>query len=527
MPNKIKCHKEGKQKDLGARNRSKAKADGVSLTEHVIDETLVHVIPSIVSEAQNLELTAIPSREEIKAAVWSLNPSSAPGPDGFTGKRPLSEHLSIPYDGGRITLHEVMNDVQHPIRSLLPSGILQGAALKEMEDRCSARFESKRFSARVVINNIKFMVANSLAKMQFKDEPSSYELQVLNQFGFSPQVSPKCLKLVRWIPPIMGLCLNVDGASKGNPGVCGGGGCIRDVHGSIRVTFAHFYEDGNNMIAEIRAMCDGLKMVDFLGLHLSIVNTDSSALANSFKEGRCPSWRVYRWWWEANARINRSAYTITHVYREANQVADALANYGCLSRENNLFAFSISRQPPRLVPLPATRNDELHHKLILRPPATLTDLTTLALCHVECEEVFSACHDVPEWKGEEEKKHPSNQPSRSERRKSHNGNMRESPKRYERYTTLETHVYEIYWEIQGKNFLPQLKPMKSNPNSGIRRGTTNSIRITTTTPVMANNIRTRSRCSFGRVIWASMWFEGRMLVVILPRRSIIDCATSR
>ncbi|MQM01261.1 hypothetical protein Taro_034013 [Colocasia esculenta] len=150
-------------------------------------------------------------------------------------------------------------------------------------------------------------------------------------FGFSPQLSPKRLKLVRWIPPITGLCLNVDGASKGNPGLCGGGRrCIRDEHGSVRVAFAHFYNDGTSMIAETRALCDGLRLADFLGLHLSIVYTDSSVLANSFKEGRCPSWRAYRWWWEANARIQRSACTITHVYWEANQVADGLANYGCL-----------------------------------------------------------------------------------------------------------------------------------------------------------------------------------------------------
>ncbi|MQM09839.1 hypothetical protein Taro_042716, partial [Colocasia esculenta] len=139
-----------------------------------------------------------------------------------------------------------------------------------------------------------------------------------------PQFSPKLLKLVRWIPPITGLCLNVDSASKGNPGLCGGGGCIRDEHGSVRVAFAHFYEDGNSMIAEIRALCDGLRLADFLGLRLSIVYTDSSILANSFNEGRCPSWRAYRWWWEANARIQRSAYRITHVYQEANQVADGL-----------------------------------------------------------------------------------------------------------------------------------------------------------------------------------------------------------
>ncbi|MQL83932.1 hypothetical protein Taro_016440 [Colocasia esculenta] len=123
--------------------------------------------------------------------------------------------------------------------------------------------------------------------------------------------------------------LNVDGASKGNPGVCGGGGCIRDTHGSVRVAFAHFYGYGNNMIAEVRALCDGLRLADQLGMRLYMVNSDSLALVTSMLIGRCPSWLVYRWWREASSMLKDKAYFLCHVYREINQVADALANYSC------------------------------------------------------------------------------------------------------------------------------------------------------------------------------------------------------
>ncbi|MQL69869.1 hypothetical protein Taro_002163 [Colocasia esculenta] len=74
--------------------------------------------------------------------------------------------------------------------------------------------------------------------------------------------SLKHLKLIRWIPPIVDYCLNVDGTSKGNPGDCGGGGCIQDSKGSVLVAFAHFYGPGNSMTAKVRALCDGLRLAE-------------------------------------------------------------------------------------------------------------------------------------------------------------------------------------------------------------------------------------------------------------------------
>ncbi|MQL75993.1 hypothetical protein Taro_008377, partial [Colocasia esculenta] len=120
----------------------------------------------------------------------------------------------------------------------------------------------------------------------------------------------------------------VDGASKGNPGDSGGGGCIRDRHGNVLVAFAYYYGYGNSMTAEIRALADGIRFAEHFGFHISIVHSDSMALVHSLKAGKCPSWYAYRWWRIAQVFIQRRNYLLHHVYREANQVADSLANYG-------------------------------------------------------------------------------------------------------------------------------------------------------------------------------------------------------
>lgn len=48
-------------------------------------DDLLDPIPSLVTVADNEYLTAVPTADEVKAAVFSLDPSSAPAPDGYTG----------------------------------------------------------------------------------------------------------------------------------------------------------------------------------------------------------------------------------------------------------------------------------------------------------------------------------------------------------------------------------------------------------------------------------------------------------
>ncbi|MQL79017.1 hypothetical protein Taro_011457 [Colocasia esculenta] len=165
--------------------------------------------------------------------------------------------------------------------------------------------------------------------MIFKKESTPNQLKILQHFGFNPSVKLKVPKLVRWTPPQYGFSLNVDGTCKGNPGPCGSGGCIRDSNGDIHLGFAFYYGQGNNMLAEVHALCDGLRLAKYHGLPISIVNYDSLALVHSINSNMCPSWKCTWWWRIARSFLSKTNIKLVHVYRETNRVANALAPYAC------------------------------------------------------------------------------------------------------------------------------------------------------------------------------------------------------
>ncbi|MQM21468.1 hypothetical protein Taro_054509, partial [Colocasia esculenta] len=206
--------------------------------------------------------------------------------------------------------------------------------------RCKMKFEQVACSSiklRQIIHNL---VNIALDKLVFKSSATAQQLHLIREFGFSAQFLVKVVKLVRWNPPLHGLLLNVNGASKGSPGPCGGGGIIRDSTASMRLAFSHFYGAGSSLFAEFRAMCDGVQLALEKGFSLTEISTDSMILVNSFQSGIPPSWECSRWWWTVFYFLQQYQVPVKHVYREANQMADALANFACNVCCNGTFTSS-------------------------------------------------------------------------------------------------------------------------------------------------------------------------------------------
>lgn len=105
------------------------------------------------------------------------------------------------------------------------------------------------------------------------------------------------MKVVAWVKPCRGKYkLNVNGSSLGNPGFAGGGGVIRDHCGQLIVGFATHYGQVSNNVAEGRALLDGLKLAQQLGIRDIMVELESKVIVRWVKVGKCNLWYLWDYW---------------------------------------------------------------------------------------------------------------------------------------------------------------------------------------------------------------------------------------
>jgi ribonuclease HI len=124
--------------------------------------------------------------------------------------------------------------------------------------------------------------------------------------------------------------LMVDGAARGNPGKAGCGAAICDENGVIVKELSRYLGQSTNNVAEYEALLMGLEALIALGKKKVRVQSDSELMVrqlNGLYRVRDP---------KLQSLYNRARdllrlfdhYTILHVRREANKLADQLANRG-------------------------------------------------------------------------------------------------------------------------------------------------------------------------------------------------------
>jgi len=130
-------------------------------------------------------------------------------------------------------------------------------------------------------------------------------------------------------PSIDWVKINVDGCRKGNPGVAGAGGVIRDAIGRWIVGFTLNIGIYTLVGAELWAITNGLKLAWSKEFQKIVLESDSSLAVDLITKDKIIIDKNYNLIMQARELLAKEwDIQVLHVYKEANSVVDWLANYG-------------------------------------------------------------------------------------------------------------------------------------------------------------------------------------------------------
>lgn len=259
--------------------------------------------------------------------------------------RPLLDSYQSGITSIRTKLHGVLKDstVSSPqgFTTLLITMLIVWEIWKQ---RCITRFEGGQANFVKLGNSILEEVSHILNQYTFSVGGKSDYLRILSQWGLFVHCKVIQISVVIWNAPVVAFALNIDGASKGNPGPAGGGGCFRDCSGKMLLGFSYYYGIGSCIVAEGRALLDGLRLAKLHGILLSIIYTDSKVIYDLVKGNGYPPWQLVPWWSSLKDSFQLSSIPIVHIFREANLMADSLAKVA-VDRGRNSEFFSMRELP--------------------------------------------------------------------------------------------------------------------------------------------------------------------------------------
>ncbi|XP_050273143.1 uncharacterized protein LOC126716155 [Quercus robur] len=156
----------------------------------------------------------------------------------------------------------------------------------------------------------------------------------------------KSVIAVGWEKPPMGWAkLNSDRSAFGNTGRAGGGSVIRDHDGHWLKGYARPLGCTNSCMAELWALRDGLLIAKEMGINNLIIELDALSVVLLMNNNTANLLMKPLLTDCKNLVREISNKQIVHIYREANQCADALAKLGASS----LDSFVIFLYPPPMV----------------------------------------------------------------------------------------------------------------------------------------------------------------------------------
>ncbi|XP_031100721.1 uncharacterized protein LOC116004702 [Ipomoea triloba] len=199
-------------------------------------------------------------------------------------------------------------------------------------------FEGSAFSATRTIKRIKresllISLSRSVRKQHSSDSFLLSEGFIAN-FVESPR---RAITWVQWLAPPPGcLKLNTDAFYSANGAA--GGACLRNANGSLIIALRFPLVASSALEAEALALRFALQWCELTATIPFIIEVDSLSLAltASSQTVKIP-WKIMEVVQYIRSCLSLWGSTLTHIYREANQVADALASEGLNSSSPALF----------------------------------------------------------------------------------------------------------------------------------------------------------------------------------------------
>ena len=134
-------------------------------------------------------------------------------------------------------------------------------------------------------------------------------------------------KIVYWVKPSANwFKLNTDGASRGNPGIAGAGGILRNHQGQVIFAFHKSLGVTSNINAELQALQTGLELCLHHGVQNIWIEVDATAIISLIASTRSCHWLSYHTVLKIKAMLDQLETKVSHIFREANQAADLLAS---------------------------------------------------------------------------------------------------------------------------------------------------------------------------------------------------------
>ncbi|KAL0460978.1 UNVERIFIED_CONTAM: putative ribonuclease H protein [Sesamum latifolium] len=162
------------------------------------------------------------------------------------------------------------------------------------------------------------------------------DLDVASTLGFFfPKPAITIPQLIQWRQPSVGwFKLNSDGASRGNPGMAGGGGGDHSrLLGRLVLAFYDYLEEQTNTYAELYAVARGISLAKDVGCQHLWVEIDALAVIHIINNDN-GEWRLQ----PQIRRLKREMQIIfTHTYREANRPGNFLANEACRMKTSEVM----------------------------------------------------------------------------------------------------------------------------------------------------------------------------------------------